>query len=80
MIAHPAFNNVSDIVAHEPGWTNLMNYERYLFTAITAASRKLTAATEVPTTIRIGPREVITETPSETNSVMNLGLLGLEEV
>lgn len=56
-----------------------MNYESYLFTAITTASKKLTVATEVPTTIRIGPREIITETPGETNSVMNLGLSGLEE-
>lgn len=55
-----------------------MNYERCLFTAITTPNRKLTIATEVPTTIRIGPREVMTETPSETNSVMNSGLSGLE--
>lgn len=57
-----------------------MNYERCLFTAITTANRKLTVATEVPTTIQIGPREVITETPSENSSVMNSGLSGLEEV
>lgn len=57
-----------------------MNYERCLFTAITTANRKLTVATEVPTKIQIGPREVIAETPSETSSVMNSGLSGLEEV
>lgn len=57
-----------------------MNYERCLFTTIITANRKLTVATEVPTTIQIGPREVITETPSETNSVMNSGLSGLEGV